>query len=281
MNRPPAVIVDAEITDRLAVGDYVRLELHCPTLAERAAPGQFVNVLCEGVILRRPFSIYYPVETGGRPTGMAIMFKVIGPGTRYMASRAPGQTLNLLGPLGNGLSDLGLLGDDVLLVGGGYGVAPLDFAARRLRAAGKNVRLLQGTNALSLLPFHNSEPLADWPVGAAFARLGVDVRVASLLGEPGTFHGTVVELLEATVEGAPDVLACGSHAMMRATAKACAKRGLRCYVLMEELMGCGVSVCRSCVCKAREALPDGTERIVNRTACTDGPLLDAATLEWE
>lgn len=282
MTHSPALVVDAAVINRKQVGDYVLLELECPALAERAIPGQFVNVRCAGVLLRRPFSIYRPVEerTGAR-RGVALLFKVIGPGTRFMAERRPGEPLNLLGPLGHGLENPELLGERVLLVAGGYGVAPLDFCARALRAAKRDVRLLLGTNALSLLPLYQGEPLEAWPVAASFQTLGVPLRVASLAGEPGMFHGTVVDLLESVLEGRPDVLGCGSHAMMRATAQACARHGLRCFVLMEELMGCGLSVCRSCVCRVRETGPDGSEVWANRTACVDGPLFDAATIDWE
>ena len=83
------------------------------------------------------------------------------------------------------------------------------------------------------------------------------------------------------VQRRPDVLGCGSHAMMRATAQACARQGLRCFVLMEELMGCGLSVCRSCICRVRQEGPDGEEEWVNRTSCVDGPLFDASTIDWD
>lgn len=282
MNRQPALLVDAVVVERTVVGDYVRLGLECPVLAERAVAGQFVAVRCDGVLLRRPFSIYHPLEERtGTHRGIVLLFKVIGPGTRFMASRELGQTLNLLGPLGHGLDDPATLGPDVLLVGGGYGVAPLDFCARVLRRTGRSATLLVGTNALSLLPLYQGEPLDQWPVARAFLELGVPVHVSSLAGEPHVFAGTVVDLLRNVVAGKPDVLACGSHAMMRATAMAAQQLGLRCQVLMEELMGCGLSVCRSCICRVRERESDGTIRLVNRTACTDGPLFDADSIDWE
>lgn len=281
MTQQPALVVDAPITRRTVLGDYVYIHLECPKLAGRAVAGQFVNVACEGALLRRPFSIYHPYENAaGDRAGIALLFKVIGRGTRYMASREVGQTLSLLGPLGHGLEDPSLLGPRVLLAGGGYGIAPLDFCAHVLRDAGHEVTLVQGTNALSLLPLYDGD-LEGWPIARRFTEIGVPVHVASLGGERGAFAGTVVDLMERHLEGDPQILACGSHPMMRAVAQCAERHGLRCYVLMEEQMGCGVSVCRSCVCQIREQGPDGAERIVNRTACTDGPLMDAGPIVWK
>lgn len=96
-------------------------------------PGQFVNILLDGLFLRRPISVNECVGDT-----LTLIYKVVGKGTEQMAGMVAGQTLDVLTGLGNGY-DLSKAGDKPLLIGGGVGVPPLYMLARQLREAGKDV----------------------------------------------------------------------------------------------------------------------------------------------
>ena len=103
---------------------------------EGIEPGQFVNIALDGLYLRRPIS-----AADAEENRLTLIFKVVGKGTEQMARLLPGEYLDILTGLGNGYS-LGNSGDRPLLIGGGVGIPPLYFLARKLREAGKQVSVI-------------------------------------------------------------------------------------------------------------------------------------------
>jgi dihydroorotate dehydrogenase electron transfer subunit len=125
------------------------LWLQAPDIAEVAQPGQFVMVRCgEGYdpLLRRPFSIHQ-VANGGQ---IALLFNIVGRGTEWLSQCREGDTIDLLGPLGNGFS-LQPSSRKLLLVGGGIGIAPLVFLAEKAIGERRSITLLIGARDASLL----------------------------------------------------------------------------------------------------------------------------------
>lgn len=205
-------------------------------------PGQFVEIAVPGRYLRRPISVS-DVE-GDRLT---IIYKTVGHGTAAMAQMQAGETLDILTCLGNGY-DLSKTQDDVLLIGGGVGVPPLIYLAKRLREQGRNVHVVIGFNT-------QSEVFAE----KEFAAMGCTVEVCTMDGSYG-LRGVVTDVIATP---APYYFACGPLPMLRAVAE---KIGTNGQMSMEERMGCGVGICVGCSIETK----NGVMRV-----CKEGPVFNA------
>ena len=212
-----------------------------------ARPGQFVNLRLDGLFLRRPISI---CDTEN--SKLTLIYKIVGSGTRQLASMLPGQKLDLLTGLGNGF-DLSLSGNHPLLLGGGVGVPPLYLLARRLLSEGKKVSAVLGFNTREEIFYDD-----------AFRELGCDITVTTADGTAG-IHGFVTDAI-------PDhytfFYACGPEPMLKAVCKHTRTSG---QLSLEERMGCGFGACMGCSCKTLT----GSKRI-----CKDGPVLMKEEILW-
>ncbi len=211
-------------------------------------PGQFVNILLDGLYLRRPISV---CDCQGDT--LTLIYKVVGKGTRQMSTMTAGQTLDVLTGLGNGY-DMTKAGDRPLLLGGGVGVPPLYMLARLLRQQGKAVSVILGFNTKDEV-FCEEE----------FKALGCDVTVATADGSYGV-KGFVTDALPETYSY---FYTCGPEPMLRAVYTATATSG---QFSFEERMGCGFGACMGCSCKT----VTGYKRI-----CKDGPVLEKEEILWD
>ena len=210
--------------------------------------GQFVNILLDGLYLRRPISVCDC--QGGKLT---LVYKVVGKGTTQMAAMTAGQTLDVLTGLGNGY-DVAKAGDHPLLLGGGVGVPPLYMLARLLREQGKAVSVVLGFNTADEV-FYEQE----------FKALGCDVTVTTADGSHG-IKGFVTDALPADYSY---FYICGPEPMLKAVYRATTTSG---QFSFEERMGCGFGACMGCSCKAIT----GYKRI-----CKDGPVLEKEEILWD
>jgi dihydroorotate dehydrogenase electron transfer subunit len=230
------------------------IKLAAGELAETAAPGQFLHIKCqESSILRRPLSIC-DVTDGV----LTIAAEVRGEGTGWLSRRQPGETLDILGPLGRGFD---LRYDNILAVGGGIGAAPMLFAARSAPARAV-VLGFQTKNSVILTE----------EFGAACENVYITTDDGSY-GEPGTVLGPTERLLKTKCYGA--VLACGPRPMLRAVAALSASYGIPCQVSLEERMGCGVGACLVCACRTKKENGEQMKHV-----CKDGPVFDGAEVVW-
>ena len=212
------------------------------------ATGQFVNILLDGLYLRRPISV---CDCQGNT--LTLLYKVVGKGTAQMAQMQAGQTLDVLTGLGNGY-DLSKAGDKPLLIGGGVGVPPLYMAARLLREQGKAVSVILGFNTADEV-FYEQE----------FKALGCDVTVTTADGT----HGVKGFVIAALPEDYTYFYTCGPEPMLKAVCAATATSG---QFSFEERMGCGFGACMGCSCK----VITGYKRI-----CKDGPVLEKEEILWD
>jgi dihydroorotate dehydrogenase electron transfer subunit len=135
-----------EVLSNRRAGLYYSLTLVAPEIAEQAKPGQFIQIgVPEGrdVILRRPFSIHQASRRGGWAGTLEVVFDVVGPGTAWLAGADVHDFLDVVGPIGRAFQYPQEL-TSCLLVGGGYGAAPLYFLAEELRARNKTVNMIVG-----------------------------------------------------------------------------------------------------------------------------------------
>ena len=256
-----------EVLERKRAGAYQALTLVAPTIAGAARPGQFVHLLAgedRSFPLRRPFSIHR-VEGPGT---IGIVFDVVGAGTRALARLRPHDVVDVLGPLGRPFTapekPVGCV-----LVGGGYGTAPLFFLAGELRARRCRV---------------------DFAIGAATAARLLDAMEAKRLGHSLTVttddgsagrHGLVTDPLPDLLArtGAGRVYACGPMPMLAAVSRVAAAAGIPCQVAVEEQMACGTGICFSCVLPVRGSGGAGAGTRMARS-CLEGPVFDGTAMAW-
>ena len=273
------IIINTEI----AAGVY-RLELESPEMARAAAPGQFAMLACGGeAYLRRPFS-YCDADAAH---GVSVfIYRIAGAGTRALSGRAAGEALNTLGPLGNGFeapaggcgdgasganvgADIGSCDGKAVLIGGGIGVFPLLFLAKRLRGAGRPADVFAGYRDRA------SVVLAD-----ELAACADTFRMTSDDGSAGA-KGLVTGALRAAVEGGKKygrAYACGPAPMLKELAKICAEHGLPARASLEQRMGCGVGACLTCACAVKTGAGGAAESAGGGAAyarvCKDGPVFN-------
>lgn len=250
------------LAQHILTGDYRLLELKAAAIARKARPGQFVHMRVDGLdhtSLRRPFSIY-------RAEGdvLSVVYKTVGRGTSLLAQLTVGDSVGLIGPLGNGFPcDPG--GRVPVLVAGGYGVAPLSFLARRLGT--KGVLLVGGRTAADVLCTED------------FLTLGWDVQVATQDGSCGEC-GLVTVLLDRWLAthapGQAELYACGPDGLLRAVTERSRSAGCRAWLSLDKHMVCGVGACLACVQHLRRA--DGSIWIGR--VCHDGPVFEASEIVW-
>lgn len=252
--------------------DIFRLTLQVPEIASAAAPGQFV-MLKAGIghgppLLRRPFSIHNVSIEGT----IQILFKVVGGGTFYLSERQPGEILSVVGPLGRGYVLPGQ-GANVCLVGGGMGIAPLFYLARKLLSSkikAGDIKVLIG--AASAVEIKSLE--------LDFSALGPAVFTATDDGSTG-HHGLVTDLLSDKLESDRHwlIYSCGPQPMMRAVATDCLRKNRPCQVSMETMMACGISACLGCAIPSSFAYAAEKNRPYLHV-CKDGPVFEAGDVKW-
>lgn len=226
-------------------------------------PGQFVGVYSRdsGRILPRPISIcgWDPAERELR-----LVFRVVGKGTEEFSRCQPGDTLDVLGILGNGYDLSALAGRQVLLLGGGIGAPPLLELARQIHA--ENEKLGRG-GITAVLGYRTDDLFLE----KEFARYG-DVVITTDDGTAG-FHGNVVEAVREKAIGADVICACGPLPMLRGVKALALEREVPCFLSLEERMACGVGACLGCVTKTAQV--DGHSHVTNARICTEGPVFEA------
>jgi dihydroorotate dehydrogenase electron transfer subunit len=294
--------------------EHFRLVLR---LAEFPAtqPGQFIQVACRNLadsygecieydwvpgqqlqnhgpelssplaMLRRPFSL-----AGRRDQGdsveLDLIHRVVGVGTDWLSHLKTGDSVFVLGPLGNRFE---------LLVGGGVGIPPMMYLADRLQ--GRKAVVFAGAITKDLLPLKiTDDALAPMPYDvdplyniAEFSRFGIPAVISTDDGSYG-FRGFITQALETylkryfTGNHSATIYTCGPEPMMKRVAEIAAAFGLRCQIAVERAMACGMGTCQSCCIKVRKPDPSlppvPGKDWAYRLACTDGPVFSATDLLW-
>jgi dihydroorotate dehydrogenase electron transfer subunit len=268
------VQVQGEVLSVKQSGAYLSMTVVASGIAEQARPGQFVAVAVGGeggaMLLRRAFSIYQVAQRGVYGGTVEFVFSVAGKGTAWLASRRPHDAVDIVGPLGRPFA----LPKDAarcVLVGGGYGAAPLFSLSDALRKRGCRVDVVLGAST------------ADRLFGALDAkRMAASVAFTTDDGSYGD-QGRVSDVLPDVIERtrAEVVYACGPMAMLEAVTRVASEAyggaGIPAWVAVEESMACGVGVCMTCV------LPVvGDDDVTRMTrSCLDGPVFRGDRIRWD
>ena len=253
------VFVCSVVESRMLADSVFSVTVECCEVARAARPGQFIGIKCgDGTLLRRPVSICR-VDRGL----VELVFEVKGEGTRWLSEVRAGQSLDILGPLGNGFD---VPRGKIIFVGGGIGAPPLLFAAEVARRS-------SAASCIAVLGFRDAGRVI---LEGEFRSVCDDVRVATDDGSYG-ICGTVAAPLEELLGegGYHAVLACGPRVMLASVASICRRFETPCSVSLEERMGCCVGACLVCACATLSSGVEGMSRV-----CRDGPVFDACDVVW-
>ncbi len=255
----------AKILQHKSWGNYHRLKILAPEIAEKATPGQFVMIRINETffpLLRRPFCLHHC-----HGDEIEIFFKVVGQGTAQLAEKKEGDFLDIIGPLGRGFS-LPEKPDKrpALLVAGGRGIAPFVFLAHELKRLGQ-----------SMIIFYGGKTREDLPLIEDLEKNGFNLRLSTEDGCLG-FKGLITELLEKELPSLnPACLyVCGPEAMLVEVARISRTWRLKAEFSLEARMGCGFGVCYGCVWPIRQG-----EKIEWTRICLEGPVFPAEAIAWE
>jgi dihydroorotate dehydrogenase electron transfer subunit len=269
-----AVQVKGEVLSIKPVGEYYSMTVVAPGIAELTRPGQFVAVAVGGdsggMLLRRAFSIYSVRETGVYGGTVEFVFSVTGRGTAWLAAQRPYDPIDIVGPLGRPFA-LPREPANCVLVGGGYGSAPLFLLADALRTRGCRIDAVLGAST------------GDRLFGALDAkRMAASVAFTTDDGSYGE-KGRVSDVLPEVIERvhADVVYACGPMAMLDAVQRVASASyggaGIPTQLSVEESMACGVGVCMTCVLPVLGS--DDKTRMVR--SCVDGPVFAGDRIRWD
>jgi dihydroorotate dehydrogenase electron transfer subunit len=264
------VQVTGELIATRRAGAYHHLTFVAPGLAELARPGQFVALAVGGDtsanLLRRCFSIHKVSPSGTYGGTVDVVISAVGVGTEWLSTLRAHDEVDIVGPLGRPFP---LPTEPVacVLVGGGYGSAPLFWLAEALRERGCHVEMVLGAATESKL------------FGVVEARRHADgVSVTTDDGSAGT-KGWVSDVLPEVIRrsGAAVVYGCGPMGMLKSITDVAAAEGAVAQVAVEESMACGVGVCMTCVMPVTGN--DGATRMVR--SCVEGPVFRGDRVRWD
>jgi dihydroorotate dehydrogenase electron transfer subunit len=253
---------------QLISNDIYLLRFFSADIAAQARPGQFIMVRppkFSDPLLPRPFSIHRL-----RGDEVEILFKVVGQGTRQLASLKKGDRLEVRGPLGQGFNfeeDL-----DPILVAGGMGVAPLLFLAETWKQSRKK------NQKRSLRLFIGARNKAELLCLNEFERAGVQIFTTTEDGSYGR-RGLVTLLLAKTIKNPSPkqtLFVCGPNPMLKAVRNWAVQKGIPCQLSLETHMACGLGACLGCVVAKKK----GTE-IAYVNVCQEGPVFEAQEVFWD
>lgn len=229
--------------------------------ANTAKPGQFISMYTnDGTkLLPRPISI---CEINKEEGLLRVVYRVTGEhtGTERFSNMQAGETIPVIGPLGNGFPLEEGRGKKVFLIGGGIGVPPILELAKQLEA----------TNQI-IVGYRNSATFLQ----EEFEQNG-SVHISTEDGSVGT-KGNVMDAIREEALDAEVIYACGPTPMLKAIKTYAEERNIPCYISLEERMACGIGACLACVCKSKEV--DHHSHVHNKRICKDGPVFLSTEVE--
>ncbi len=243
---------------KIGTGIY-SMWLQTEQIAAHAKPGQFISVYSNdgSRLLPRPISICEIDKEMGQ---IRIVYRVAGKGTEEFSKMDAADSLEILGPLGNGFPlERMEEGKTAMLIGGGIGVPPIVELAKQLKGT-KNI--VAGYRDELFL----TEELEK----------NGKFYIATEDGSYGTKGNVLNAIAEQDIQ-ADIIYACGPTPMLRALKNYAEEKGIECWISLEERMACGIGACLACVCKSKEV--DGHSHVHNKRVCKEGPVFLSTEVE--
>ena len=229
--------------------------------AKTARPGQFISMYTNdgSKLLPRPISI---CEIDTETSKLRVVYRVTAEktGTEQFSKMKAGDTLPIIGPLGNGFPLEAGKGKRAFLIGGGIGVPPILELAKQLDC---EKQIIMGYRD------------ADTFLKEQFEENGT-VYISTEDGSVGT-KGNVMDAIRENGLEADILYACGPTPMLRAIKQYAEEQGIECYISLEERMACGIGACLACVCQSKEK--DHHSNVNNKRICKDGPVFLSTEVE--
>ncbi|CAB4808041.1 unannotated protein [freshwater metagenome] len=260
----------ATVVSNKRVGQYHQILLNVGQMVNGCKPGNFVAIKVGGdnakMILRRAFAISRVSHSGPYGGSMELIVAPFGQGSKWLCAQIEGATIDLIAPLGTAF---GIPTEPVraLLVGGGYGSAPLFGLAEVLKNRGCRVDMYLGasTGGKIYAPMEGKR----------------SVNVLKIYTEDGSMgeRGRVTEPIPGLIaDGLVDVIySCGPMPMLRAISHIVAGSDVVHQCAVEESMACGVGICMTCVLP----VADSEGNVSMKRSCIDGPVMDGSQVMWD
>lgn len=235
--------------------DVYSMWIKAEEIAAYSKPGQFLSLYCKSGdrLLPRPISICEVDKADGT---LRLVYRVVGAGTEEISHFRVSDTIDVMGPFGNGFT---LEGKKAILIGGGIGIPPMLELAKQLSC---EKQIVLG---------YRDETFLD----KEFEKFG-PVYLSTEDGSTGT-KGNVIDAIKANQLDADIIFACGPTPMLRGVKAYAEEHGIKAQLSMEERMACGIGACLACVCKSKEK--DHHTNVNNKRICKDGPVFYADEIE--
>jgi dihydroorotate dehydrogenase electron transfer subunit len=264
-----ATHIFATVLANKRVGQYHQILLGVGELVKSCKPGNFVAIKVGGdssrMILRRAFAISRVSESSSLGGTMELIVAPHGSGSQWLCSQSEGTEIDIVAPLGTAFG-IPTSPVSALLVGGGYGSAPLFGLAEVLKARGCKVDMLLGasTGAKIYAPMEGKRSVNSLKIYTEDGSMGQTGRVT----EP------IVDLLAS--ESIDVIYSCGPMGMLSAISRLTENTDVVHQCAVEEAMACGIGICMTCVLPVKGS--DGQVSMLR--SCIDGPVMDGADVQW-
>ena len=245
------------------IGDGIfSMWIQTENIGKEAKPGQFVSLYSKdgSKLLPRPISL---CEIDRENSRLRLVYRVTGAktGTEEFSRLKAGDTIPVIGPLGNGFSVEKAEGKRAFLMGGGIGVPPILELAKQMQCEKKQI----------VVGYRNAQTFLK----EEFEAVG-ELYISTEDGSVGT-KGNVMDAIREQRLEADIIYACGPTPMLRAIKQYAEEKGIECYISLEERMACGIGACLACVCKSKEK--DAHSNVNNKRICKDGPVFLSTEVE--
>jgi dihydroorotate dehydrogenase electron transfer subunit len=261
--------IKAEIISNKKVGPYHHMVFAVGDIAQSVRPGNFVAISVGGEnsasILRRAFAIYRATDKGLLGGTVELVVAPHGSGSKWLCSLQVGDFVDLIGPLGTAFG-IPTTPANTMLIGGGYGSAPLFALAELLKNRGCRVDMVLGASTASKIyaPLEGKRSVSSLTLSTDDGTAGV--------------HGKITESIPRLIRefNTEVIYSCGPMSMLSSINKIAQEFDLVHQCSVEESMACGIGVCMTCVVPVRV----GEDLKMLRT-CIDGPVMDGSTIIWD
>ena len=259
-NEISTVLKNSEISHNI-----YEAHLSSTIISKKSKPGQFINILPSktfGKTMRRPMSISYQDDNM-----IKIIYKPIGDGTKIMKDWTNGDEVNIIGPLGNSWNYKEE--EDVILIGGGVGIAPIMNLYNEIK---NNIKVTLFIGArIESEHFLDHQPDKNIYISTDDGSLGIKGNLFEAINSIYSIN----HLKQKTL------YVCGPPMMMETIRTFTIKHDIKCYLALETIMACGIGICQGCTIVKNSKCSDSSYRNKYVLACIDGPIFNLESLEYD